>query len=61
MAQTAYGVNANEAVKLWSRKLMREALKATWALGPLRDLGAPVRQRAENNLVNCWNAKSWMM
>ena len=24
MAQTAYGVNANEAVKLWSRKLMRE-------------------------------------
>ena len=31
MAQTAYGVNANEAVKLWSRKLMREALKQTWA------------------------------
>lgn len=31
MAQTAYGVNANEAVKLWSRKLMLEALKATWA------------------------------
>lgn len=32
MAQTSYGVNANEAVKLWSRKLMREALKSTWAL-----------------------------
>lgn len=31
MAQTNYGVNANEAVKLWSRKLMREALKQTWA------------------------------
>ena len=31
MAQTAYGVNSNEAVKLWSRKLMREALKQTWA------------------------------
>jgi N4-gp56 family major capsid protein len=31
MAQTSYGVNANEAVKLWSRKLMREALKQTWA------------------------------
>lgn len=31
MATTAYGVNANEAVKLWSRKLMREALKNTWA------------------------------
>lgn len=31
MAQTSYGVNSNEAVKLWSRKLMREALKQTWA------------------------------
>jgi len=31
MATTSYGVNANEAVKLWSRKLMREALKQTWA------------------------------
>ena len=31
MAQTAYGVNDAEAVKLWSRKLMREALKQTWA------------------------------
>lgn len=31
MAQTSYGVNAQEAVKLWSRKLMREALKQTWA------------------------------
>ena len=29
--QTSYGVNDNEAVKLWSRKLMREALKQTWA------------------------------
>lgn len=31
MAQSSWGVNANEAVKLWSRKLMREALKQTWA------------------------------
>ena len=31
MAQTNYGVNSSEAVKLWSRKLMREALKQTWA------------------------------
>jgi N4-gp56 family major capsid protein len=30
MAVTAYGVNANEAVKLWSRKLAREALKKTY-------------------------------
>lgn len=28
---TAYGVNAPEAVKLWSRKLDREALKRTYA------------------------------
>ena len=31
MAVTEYGVNAAEAVKLWSRKLMHEALKQTWA------------------------------
>lgn len=31
MAKTTYGVNDPEAVKLWSRKLMREALKQTWA------------------------------
>lgn len=30
MATTAYGVNANEAVKLWSRKLAHEALKKTY-------------------------------
>ena len=30
MAETAYGVNAPEAVKLWSSQLAREALKATW-------------------------------
>lgn len=29
MANTNYGVNANEAVKLWSRKLFRESLRAT--------------------------------
>ena len=29
MAVTSYGVNANEAVKLWSRKLFREALNQT--------------------------------
>ena len=31
MATTEYGVGAAEAVKLWSRKLMREALKETWS------------------------------
>lgn len=31
MANTSYGVNDAEAVKLWSRKLFHEALKATWA------------------------------
>lgn len=30
MSTTAYGVNANEAVKLWSRKLAHEALKKTY-------------------------------
>ena len=30
MALTEYGVNANEAVKLWSRRLAREALKQTY-------------------------------
>jgi N4-gp56 family major capsid protein len=30
MAETAYGVNAPEAKKLWSGQLAREALKATW-------------------------------
>lgn len=31
MASTSYGINAPEAVKLWSRKLFQEALKRTWA------------------------------
>ncbi len=31
MTDTHYGVNSPEAVKLWSRKLFREALKDTWA------------------------------
>ena len=30
MAVTSYGVNASEAVKVWSRKLFRESLKSTW-------------------------------
>ena len=30
MALTSYGVNAPEAVKLWRKRLAREALKATW-------------------------------
>jgi N4-gp56 family major capsid protein len=30
MAQTAYGTNAPEAVKLWSKALAQEALKATY-------------------------------
>lgn len=31
MANTSYGVNSPEAVKLWSRKLFREALSTTYA------------------------------
>ena len=31
MANTSYGVNHPNAVKLWSRKLFHEALKACWA------------------------------
>lgn len=31
MAVSEWGVNANEAVKLWSRKVMAEALKQTYA------------------------------
>lgn len=30
MALTSYGVNSPETVKLWSKTLAREALKATW-------------------------------
>ena len=30
MATTTYALNSNETVKLWSRKLYREALKRTW-------------------------------
>jgi N4-gp56 family major capsid protein len=30
MAQTAYPINSAEAVKLWRKRLAREALKATW-------------------------------
>ena len=30
MATTDYGLNSNETVKLWSRKLFRESLKQTW-------------------------------
>ena len=29
MAVSSWGVNSSEAVKLWSRKLFREALKST--------------------------------
>lgn len=31
MADTHYGLNSPETVKLWSKKLFREALKSTWA------------------------------
>jgi N4-gp56 family major capsid protein len=30
MATTSYGLNSNETVKLWSRKLFRESIKSTW-------------------------------
>lgn len=31
MTDTSFGLNSPEAVKLWSKKLLREALKQTWA------------------------------
>jgi|SRR5215510_9226535 len=40
MADTAYGVGASEAVKLWSQKLAREALRKTYIknfMGPSSD------------------------
>ncbi len=37
MARTVYGVNDAEAVKLWSKKLMREALKQTWVANFMGD------------------------
>lgn len=30
MATTQFGVNHNLAVKLWAKKLLREAIKTTW-------------------------------
>jgi hypothetical protein len=36
MATTSYGVNDPLAVKLWSKRLMREALKETYvSMAPL--------------------------
>lgn len=50
MADTAYGVNANEAVKLWSTKLAREALKRTYIkrfIGP--DSRSMIQQKNETS------------
>lgn len=50
MADTAYGVNASEAVKLWSRKLAREALRKTYIktfMGPGSD--AMIQVKTETN------------
>src|SRR5262245_13853352 len=47
---TGYGVNANEAVKLWSRKLAREALRKTYIknfMGP--DSDAMIQVKPETN------------
>ena len=52
MADTAYGVNANEAVKLWSRKLAREALKKTYAkkfMGPGSDSMIQIKNEANKS------------
>jgi N4-gp56 family major capsid protein len=48
MALTTYGVNAPEAVKLWSDVLSREALKATWInkfIG--RDANALIQEKTD--------------
>jgi len=50
MADTAYGVNAAEAVKLWSRKLAREALRKCYIktfMGP--DSDAMIQVKPETN------------
>jgi N4-gp56 family major capsid protein len=50
MADTAYGVNDAEAVKLWSNKLAREALKRTYIkrfIGPSSD--SMIQQKNETN------------
>lgn len=50
MADTAYGVNADETVKLWSNKLAREALKRTYIkrfIGPGSD--SMIHQKNETN------------
>lgn len=44
MADTAYGVNAPEAVKLWSKRLMREALKKTYLKKFMGDTSASMIQ-----------------
>jgi N4-gp56 family major capsid protein len=50
MADTAYGVGAPEAVKLWSRKLAREALRKTYIktfMGP--DSDSLIQVKPESN------------
>jgi N4-gp56 family major capsid protein len=44
MADTAYGVNAPEAQKLWRSQLAREALKATWVQKMIGDSSDSVVQ-----------------
>lgn len=48
MAFTAYGVNAPEAVKLWSETLFEEALKATWFDKFIGDSDSSIIQRKSN-------------
>lgn len=48
MATTAYGVNAAEAVKLWSSQLAREALKATWIQKFIGDSSDDILQVFDN-------------
>ena len=48
MAQTSYGVNANEAVKLWRKILFEEALKATWVGKFMGDTSDSILQRLDD-------------
>ena len=48
MAQTVYGVNAPEAVKLWRKVLFEESLKATWVGKFMGDTSDSILQRLDD-------------
>ncbi len=54
MANTSYGVNNPAAVKLWSRKLFHEALKATWMYKFIGKDSNNVIQMHDDTSKRCW-------